>query len=406
MALLDATAAVAADARRRVIAFHVDHGLSPNAGAWSRFCSDVCAVKGIAFAMRTVQVTRGARIGIEAAARTARYDALAALARERDVAAVLLGHHADDQAETLLLQLLRGAGPRGLAAMPAVRVERGVRWLRPFLELPRTTLDAYVKQHALSHVEDESNAHAGYRRNALRASVIPALRAIFPGYPHTLGRAAQHQAEAAGLLDALAEVDARSAFDGATLDGAALRTLDAPRARNLLRWFLRRHGLGAPSSTRLAEMLRQLVTARRDARVAVAHAGAEIGWYRDRIAIHRPAPPRYALEWSGAPAVDLPHGTLVFRASVGAGIAARYLASSRVTLRAGTPGERMRMAGRASRRAVADLLREAGVPQWDRFGLPRVYCDNALAAVARAGVDARFAPQPDEPAFVLDWRPA
>lgn len=406
MALLDATQAVASGARVRAVAFHVHHGLSPNADAWSRFCSDLCAAKGVSFAMRGVQVMRGARISVEAAARAARYDALAALAHEHRAAGVLLGHHADDQAETMLLQLLRGAGPRGLAAMPAMRVERGIRWLRPLLELPRAALDAYVTQHTLPHIDDESNADPRYRRNALRASVVPAVRALAPGYPDTLVRAAHHQAEAAGLLDALAELDARAASDGATLDCAALRALDAPRARNLLRWFLRQQAVRAPSSSRLAEMLRQLVAARSDARVTIAHAGAEIGLYRGRIVIHRPAPRCYALEWSGSPTVALPHGTLVFTATLGSGIAARCLAASRVTLRAGIPGERLRVAGRASRRAVADLLREAGVPQWDRFGLPRVYCDDALAAVARAGVDVAFAARRDEPAFVLDWRPA
>ena len=404
MALLDAASRVAHRTRIALMAFHVHHGLSPNADRWSLFCRDACAATDIAFASRCVRVARAARGSIEATARKARYDALAALAQAHAVDAVLLGHHADDQAETVLLQLLRGAGPRGLAAMPAIATDRGVRWLRPFLGLTRETLDAYVTAQRLEYVDDESNADARYRRNALRTCVVPPLRSLAPGYPDTLVRAARHQAEAAALLDDLAALDARTACDGLTLDRAALRALDARRARNLLRWFLQGQRLPAPSSARLGEMVRQLTAAGDDARTALVHAGAELGVHRGRICVHRRAPGPYSLQWAGADAVALPHGMLVFEAASGAGIARRHLTASRVTLRSGIPGERLRI-GRRTRRAVSDLLREAGVPAWARVGLPRVYCDDALAAVACVGVDAAFAADPGEPARVLDWRP-
>jgi len=406
VALLDAAAGVASDARVRVAAFHVHHGLSPNADRWSQFCSDLCATAGVPFAAREITVARRARTSLEAAARSGRYEALAALARAHAVDAVLLAHHADDQAETLLLQLLRGAGPRGLAAMPCAGTDRGTRWLRPFLALPRAVLDAYVSECALAYIDDESNADARLRRNALRAGVVPALRAMESGYPGTLVRAARHQAEAAALLDELAELDARLACDGATLDCAALRALAAPRARNLLRWFLRRNALRAPSSARLADMLVQLTATSRDARVGLPYEDVELGIHRGRVVVHRPAPVPYQHEWTGAPSVALPHGTLVFTARRGGGIAVRCLAASPVTLRTGTPGERLRVGTRALRRPVADLLREAGVPRWDRASLPRLYCGDTLAAVPHAGIDAAFAAQGDEPAFALDWRPA
>jgi len=405
VALFDAATSVTAAARCDVVALHVHHGLSANAGAWSSFCGELCAARGIAYATREVRVVRGARISVEAAARAARYEALEALAREHGASAVLLAHHADDQAETLLLQLLRGAGPRGLAAMPAARLAHGMWWLRPLLGVPRASLDAYVTRHRLRYIEDESNADRRYRRNAVRAVIIPALRTIAPGYPGMLVRASAHQAEAAALLDALAGIDAGTAFDGSTLDREALRALDAPRARNLLRWFLRQHGMRAPSSARLADMLRQLTTASDDSSVAITHDAAELGLHRGRIVLHRPASPPYVHDWDGASTIELPHGTLVFAPVQGEGIAARHLASARVTIRAGVPAERLRLAGHASHRRVADLLREAGVPEWDRIGCPRVYCDEVLAAVACVGVDARFAGARDEPAFALDWRP-
>jgi tRNA(Ile)-lysidine synthase len=405
MALLDAASRIAGDAQVALVAFHVHHGLSANAGEWAQFCRETCSARDIPFALREVAVAQRPRVGVEAAARDARYDALAALAREHGVDAVMLAHHADDQAETVLLQLLRGAGPRGLAAMPAIAVDRGVRWLRPFLDIPRDAIEAYVAKHRLRHVDDESNGDVRYRRNALRTTVVPVLRAIAPGYPRTLVRAAGMQAESAALLDDLAELDARSAYDGCSLDRAVLRALDPSRARNLLRWFLREQRSAAPSAARLAQMLRQLTEASDDARIALVHGGVELGVHRGRVHLHHRAPSAYLLEWTGASAIDLPHGTLTLAPARGSGIARRHFASSRVTIRAGLPGERLRIDGRP-RRAVSNLLREAGVPAWERAALPRVCCDDVLAAVACAGVDAAFGAAPDEPAFALEWRPA
>ena len=404
IALLDAAARVAPDAGVDLVAFHVHHGLSPNAERWAEFSVRTCAARGMPLARRNVTVAKRSRASVEATARDARYAALADLARVHRVDAVMLAHHADDQAETVLLQLLRGAGPRGLAAMPAIASERGVVWLRPLLDIPRATLDAYVSAHALDYVDDESNADRRHRRNALRESVVPALRAVAPGYPTTLVRAARLQAENAALADALAALDAHSACDGASLARSALRDLDASRARNLLRWFLREQKLPAPSASRLAEMLSQLTSAADDARVEITHGGAALGVHRGRIVVYRPAASPYLHEWSGAQEVALPHGTLAFAPATGIGIATRHLTAARITIRAGLPGERLRIAGR-SRRAVVDLLREAGIPAWDRAALPRVYCGDSLAAVACAGVDAAFGAAPGEPAFTLDWHP-
>lgn len=404
VALLDAAAHGASSASVRLVAFHVHHGLSAHADDWARFCRDACAARDIAFALAHVAV-EATSDGVEASARGRRYDALAALARAHRVDAVLLAHHADDQAETMLLQLARGAGPHGLAGMPAIASGRGTLWLRPFLGLSRANLDAYVARHALPYVDDDSNASPRFRRNALRAHVIPALRAIAPGYPGTLVRSAGLQADAAGLLDELAALDASSAFDGKGLDARVLRSLSVARGRNLLRWLLHEHGLRAPSAARLAQMLAQLRHARDDARISLLHDGVEVGMHRGRIVVHRIAPAPYAKPWDGGASVDLPHGTLHFVPAYGSGIAARCLASATVTIRAGKPGERLMRNARGSRRPVAELLREAGVPGWARAALPRIYCGDALVAVPYLGVEAAFAAQPDERSFTLDWRP-
>jgi tRNA(Ile)-lysidine synthase len=403
VALLDATLAVVAHPPFDVIAFHVDHGLSTHAGAWAQFCRELCARRNIACHDRSVEVAQGPRISVEAAARSARYAALTELAREQRVAAVLLAHHADDQAETTLLQLLRGAGPRGLAAMPAARFDGSVWWLRPFLSLTRARIDDYAMVRGLRHVDDDSNTRSRYRRNALRKDVVPALRRIAPGYPATLLRAAELQAEAAALLDDLAALDARDAYDGSALDCSVLSTLDARRGRNLLRWFLRDQRLPAPSQARLAQMLQQVTGARPDARIAIKHAGHELGVHRGRVVVHRVPVDAYSCEWDGAQAVRLPHGTLTLTRGIGTGIAARHVAASTVTIRSGVAGERLTVAGRTAPRAVAELLRDAGIPRWDRQAIPRLYCGATLAAVPTLGIDAAFAAAPGEPGYAPAW---
>ena len=408
--LLDAAHDVATGAHRELVALHVHHGLSANADAWSQFCRDLCAARGVAFHLQHVRVQDARSLGVEAAARRARYAALERLAREHACDAVLLAHHADDQAETTLLQLLRGAGPRGLAAMPAIRCDGGVCWLRPLLSLPRATLDAYAAERALRYVDDDSNADGRYRRNALRSTVVPLLRSIAPGFPATLVRAAELQGEAMALLDDLARLDALSSGpdaqgsgDGTTLDRARFAILDGRRAANLLRWFLREQRLPAPSRARLAEMVRQLTGAAADARIEIAHAGARLSVHRGRIVVHRPAPAAFACPWTGEDSIVLPHGTLRLERRCGAGIAIRHLGGTRVTIRSGAAGERLRFAAKGARRRVVDLLREAGVPRWDRASMPRVYCGDTLAAVAGLGADADFAANPREDALALVW---
>jgi tRNA(Ile)-lysidine synthase len=405
MTLLDAAAAVAPARHIELIACHVHHGLSSHADAWLDACAEACAHHGVRFVARRVSVRAQARESLEAAARAARYDALAAMALENGACYVLLAHHQDDQAETLLLQLLRGAGPRGLAGMPAARRARGVVWLRPLLGLPRAAIDAYAAARDLPYVEDDSNVATRFRRNALRQQVVPALRQAAPGYPATLARAANHQAEAAQLMNELAAQDAAGHYDGATLDRAALAALAPHRARNVLRWFLHEQGLAPPSTARLAAMLAQLRDARADATVRLRHAGAEIGLFRDRVCAHACAPAPFAQPWQGESTLTLPHGTLELVAADDGGIDVARLFATRVIVRSREGGERMRLPGARPQRALKSVLREAALAPWEREALPLVFADGALAVVPGVGFDPAFAARPDAPGSAIVWRP-
>ena len=389
----------------RVVAVHVDHGISAHAQAWARFCTGLTRSLDIPLTVRRVDVPIGSGKGLEAAARDARYAALADGARTLRAGAVVLAHHQDDQAETLLLQLARGAGPHGLAGMPAMRIDAdGLRWLRPWLAVPRAKIEAYVQARGLAHVDDDSNASRKHRRNALRHDVLSAFAATFPGYPATIARAAGHQAEAAQLADDLAALDAAPLLRAGMLDSAGLAALSPHRARNLLRHFLRLHGLAAASSARLAAMLDQLSNAREDARVRLLHEGVELGIHRGRIVVHAPAEPRSCRAWNGEPVLTLGHGSLVFTPVVGEGVARDSLLGRSVTVRTRMGGERIRLALGRPRRTLKSLLREAGVPEWERQMLPLLFCDDALAAVPGIGVDVAFATASGAAGICLHWQ--
>jgi tRNA(Ile)-lysidine synthase len=398
MVLLDALATVAASHSFKLSAIHVNHGLSPNAQAWSRFCADQCAMRAVPLTIHELQLSRVADTGLEAHARAARYRCFAAAA----VDVVALAHHADDQAETVLLQLLRGAGPRGLAAMPSFRPGHpGL--LRPLLGLTRDAIAASAQARALQWITDESNADTRHKRNLLRHAVAPVLAAQFAGYQLTLARAAAHQAEASGLLDDLARHDAASAIDSLGLDCARLAQLSAARGRNLLRWYLRGEGLRAPSAARLADLLQQARAG--DARMRLVHDGAELGCHHGHVVVHAPTPAPYRSEWHGEAEARLPGGVLRFTPTRGTGIAASKLAHGQVSLRSRAGGERIQIVANRPRRALKKMLQDARFPVWQRASVPLVFCGEELAAVPGLGVELAYQSGNDEQGWAVEWRP-
>jgi tRNA(Ile)-lysidine synthase len=241
----------------RLRALHVNHGLSPNAARWVDACVAYCDGLGVPLAVESVAVELNSGSGLEAAARTARYAAFAACGCD----VLLLGHHRDDQAETLLFNLLRGAGVAGAAAMPEERHYGGLRILRPLLACSRDEVEAYARDKGLAWSEDESNGDTALTRNFLRHEVMPLVTARFPGAGANLARAAGHFGDAAALLAELAALDWRAAATGDELRLESLRALSPARLANLLRYRLHVLGWQVPSATRLDEFCRQLLVA-------------------------------------------------------------------------------------------------------------------------------------------------
>jgi len=400
MALLDAVASAAArHANISLSAVHVHHGLSRYADEWVAFCERECTDRNIAIDVRRVHVERSGGIGIEAAARNARY----AIFRSLDADALLLAHHRDDQAETVLLQLLSGAGPHGLAAMSALRAGRPAL-MRPFLMLERRTLEAYNRARGVRSIVDESNADATFARNFLRTRIAPILAEQFPAYASTLERAARHQADAAELLDDLARLDAAQDGDVHELAQATLARLPPARARNLLRWFLRQQGLRAPSTVRLESMLQQLIDAAPDASIRLQHDGAEIGRHRGRVKVHAPTSPSFEQHWDGQRELQLPGGTLSFVAGIGEGLAARAVADAGVVVRSRLGGESIRLRADGPRQELKKLFQAAGVPAWEREARPFLWHRAKLVAVPGIGIAHDYRSGPQDAGWRMEWR--
>lgn len=241
-------------------AIHINHGLSPNADFWQRHCVEYCAALGVPLKIHHVEVDRASGEGLEASARRARYTAFAQTGAE----VLLLAQHRGDQAETVLFNLLRGAGVPGGAAIPVERDYRGVRILRPLLSVSRTEIESYAEAQGLAWVDDESNVDQRFSRNFLRHEVLPILASRFPGVESCLAQAAGNFAEALTLLDDLAAQDWAFVANGNTAQIKHLRRLSADRIKNLLRFRLRQLGWRTPDAPRLAEFVRQLLEAAPD----------------------------------------------------------------------------------------------------------------------------------------------
>ena len=383
-------------------AMHVHHGLSINADSWADFCRTVCRDLNIPLEIVRVEVPGDSGKGKEAAAREARYDAL----NSSDADFIVLAHHEGDQAETLLLQLLRGAGTKGLSAM--ARHDARQRYLRPLLDIPRADLVEFATQQKLTWIEDESNADTGYDRNYCRHQILPVMEERFPAAKRTLTRSAFHLAESAQLLDELAELDADSCTQAGQLNIKAMADLTEPRAKNLLRWWLAGHQQIMPSAQRLEEMLRQLFSAKADANIKIAvdrEQGVWLRRYRDLAYLESSSVTLpLGLLWQGETELSLPDGSrLVFEVKVGEGLAFKRLGINKLRISHRVGGERFRPDANKPTRTLKHLLQESNMPPWQRQRLPLLYCDDTLAVVPGIGATADMQASAQEPGLIVTW---
>lgn len=392
----------------RLSAHHVHHGLSPNADAWAKHCEDICAQLAIPLTVERVTVDRDSRVGIEAAAREARYGSLARFG----ATAVLLAHHARDQAETLLLQLLRGAGPAGLAAMP----QHAQRYQRPLLQVSKAEVLAYAARHALTWIEDESNGDIRFARNRLRHDVWPALVRAFPSAETTLSRAASHQADAAQLIDDLAAIDTAGCISNGALNLGPFNTLSQARRANLLRYWLAGQGVATPATHTLREWLLQLRSARAEQAIqlrlpATVAPDVSVRAYRGFACVVREYAPWLPRDWNGEAEVRIDAGNTFFAALTFTPCRAPDAiraprAGERWRLRRREDGDGISLSAKSGHVSLKNIFQRADIPPWQRALWPVLTCDKEIVCVVGIATANAFTVPASETGLRCEWKPA
>lgn len=399
-----------------LFAFHIHHGLSPNADDWLRHCEQECNRLGVPFDARRVVLEDCSRDGVEQAARISRYAALGDLCRAHHVPLLLTAHHLDDQAETVLLQLLRGAGVAGLSGMerqnraPDLLGDPELMIARPLLDLSRFDLKQFVSERGISYVNDESNADSRYARNALRHNVMPALAQYFPGYQRRFARTAQHLRAAQRELSEVAAQDLSTCAIGDGVDIGKMKLLSTERIANLLRFWFAQRGVRMPSTAWLDEMLAQLVEAKDDAQVRVTHADCEIRRHRGiiyltpRVNDAALAGASITFGWNGEDHIHFYElgGTLHF-VPAGEGIDPEWLMGQHLQIRFRSGGEKLKLAANRPTRSLKHHYQALDIPAWERLQLPIVFVADRLLFAAGIGMNWGEAPIIQGDAIKLHW---
>ena len=374
-------------------AMHVHHGLSQNADKWVKFCEKLCMKLSVSLDVQYIQIPHKKLLGIEGEARRLRYEKL--LKTKTDL--IVLAHHEDDQAETFLLQLIRGAGVKGLSSMAHFDATKKL-W-RPLLNTSKSDIESYAKQHKLKWIEDESNQNIDFDRNFIRSKVLPILKKRFGHIIKVISRSSAHLAEAQNLLDDLAKLDLKSYLKSNNykykLQVNTLNKLSLSRAKNVLRYWLEMNDQLMPSKDLLDELLRQVLTAKKDATLKIEISkDYEIRRYRDEIylvqknhQIHK----NYEIVWNGEPEILLPNGTkLKFIKVKGRGISFTKIKDKKLIISNRKGGESFKPDSKRPTKKLKQLLQESDLPPWERDHLPLIFIGHDLICAPNSGVDYKY----------------
>ncbi len=408
--LLHAT--IKAHGKKNVHAFHVHHGIQKEADQWQAHCKAVAKKFGCHFDTRNVKLNK--QSNIESQARNLRYEALTQMCEAHKIQDLLLAHHLDDQAETVLIQLMRGAGLPGLSAMPQLKSNELIHLWRPFLNMRRKDLEIYAKEHQLTWIEDPSNQDESYRRNAVRKSILPTLEKFQKGAIENLARSAKHLGEAQGLLNQLADIDLGLIETKEGLSKTNLIRLyktSQARATNALRRWLSKNGLAYPSEERLTAWWSELTQARLDAKLQWDHDQRVIRLWRGHLSITQDLNAQAKSKGKEKEKVTN-EGEWTFKKvpanSKKPGIAKDRFEKAKqkglINTMAREGGEKFKVDSKRPRKSLKNLYQEAAIPPWQR-DVPLLYIGEELVAVAGIGISADWQTT-DGPRFTLEWQAA
>lgn len=380
----------------KLVAVHINHGWHDEAKQWEITCEKTCAELGVEYKAIAIHAKSQKGKSLEAVARQARYQAFAELLTVNDC--LLTAHHQDDQAETFLLQLIRGAGVKGLASMPFIAKFASGFHARPLLDFSRPSLMEYAAKNKLTWIDDVNNRNLAFDRNYLRHEVIPQLQNRWPAIQEVLSRTAGHCAEAQELLDQIAQQDflACQNADLNTLSVLALKNLPLARLKNLLRFWIHANNFLLPAETHMQHIVHDIIFSANDKKAVVAWGGVEMRRFRDDLyllAERKKWDATQIFQWDVSKALTVPSlGILKIKKQKGQGIAKKYL-SQNVSVAFRNYGERCHPQGRQGSHPLKKLFQEWNIPPWNRDRIPLIYIDDQLAAVAGYCICAEFAVQ-------------
>jgi len=400
----------------KIAAVHVHHGLQDSADQWAEHCLQVCLQLDIECKLLKVDAKAKSGQSPEAAAREARYKTISNLMASND--ALLVAHHQDDQAETLLLQLVRGAGPRGLSAMPEMRLMGKNPILRPLLNLSQDTILAYAQQHKLNWINDPSNKNTRFDRNRIRHEVLPLMKQRWPSLSKTLARVSRHQAEAAQCLHELAEMDFKIVVDvdsdtNSGLSINKLSQLSIARQKNLLRyWIELLKGFDAINSAHLNRILNEVIPAAKDSQPKVAWQNTQVCRYRGVLyvlAAENTGNSITSQQWNVSEnvsetvlnTIELKRQRLVSKPTFGSGIKQSVISDGLLNVRFRQGGERCQPNGRANHHSLKKLFQEWAVPPWKRYQIPLIYLGDEIVQVVGYCVCFPYAAGPNEMGILI-----
>ena len=374
-------------------ATHVHHGLSQHADKWAKFCEKLCRDLSVPLDVHYIKLPQKKSLGIEGDARKLRYEKL--LQSKSDL--IVLAHHADDQAETFLLQLIRGAGVKGLSSMAHFDDTRKL-W-RPLLNTSRSDIENYAKQHKLKWIEDESNQNIDFDRNFIRSKVLPILKNRFNHIIKVISRSTAHLAEAQNLLDDLAKLDLKSYLKSIKykhiLQVKCLNKLSLTRAKNVLRYWLEMNNQLMPSKDLLDELLKQVLHAKKDAALKIELSkDHEIRRYKDEIYLvkkNQQTNKNYEIVWNGEAEILLPNGLkLQLKKVKGRGISLEKMKNKKLMISNRKGGEFFKPDSKRPTKKIKQILQESDLPPWERESFPLIFISEKLASVPNLGVDIKF----------------
>lgn len=392
---------IASNISFRVI--HINHGLQKEADKWTQHCSRVCEMLKIPFLNINVDAKSPQGESPENAARKARYDALVSELEEDEC--LLTAHHKDDQSETLLLQLFRGAGPAGLSSMPLVRRVGNATQARPLLEFSRDELLQYAKENKLEWIEDPSNQDTDFDRNFVRQKILPLIKGRWQQVDNSLAQVANQQQHALEIIESMAAIDLASIVtqQADVVSVNALQKLPQARQFNVLRFWIRRHGKDAPTANVLQQVVESVITAAEDAAPVVSWGQSEVRRYQNNLYLLEQNKHDDAITLSWNPRDILVLDDLGIELSVemigGQGLPSQLL-DEQLKVRFRQGGEKIQPTGRKHTHSLKKLMQDAGVPPWMRSQIPLIYLEDELICVCGYWVSSKFSVDKD------GWIPA